>query len=505
MKTSYIIKGMAMGLLFSLGGCSLDKDPLSEYSEVIFGDSNRTKDGPKYKTREEIKTQYDAIYKRMKDNQEHWYLDYLLLAEAHADNAYGGTTGAEVMPFENNSINGSNSVISRDWDRYMTDVATANKVICNIDNVPDLSLTTAERKLWKAEAMIYRALVMFDMVRIWGYFPVVTEEAGDITAENIEDVYPLYFPKQNTPEEAYAQIEKDLLEALPNAPANAASDKTKLSKSVARTLLAKIYAEKTSRDYDKVVKYCDEVIADGFSLVADYADLFAMNADNTDTKTRSTSESILEINYYPGGGNWVSWMLGRNLNNWDENFTWAKWVTPSRDLINAFQTEGDEIRMNQAIVYYDCGWSNYYPNSEYPFAYKCRSGSSSIIKLRYSDVLLLKAEALAHKGDLSGAASLVNTIRARVKLGKLSSADTSSKENLLDAILKERRLELAMEGHRWFDLIRFDKMVTVMNSVYNKDSGRLKQSRLFTEDSALMPVPQTAMDQNSNLVQNKGY
>lgn len=144
----------------------------------------------------------------MRDRQEHWYVDLLLISDSHADNAYAGTTGAEVVPFENNSIEGSNSVLERDWNRYLEDVARANKLICNIDLVTDNSLTTAERAQYKAEAKIFRAMVMFDMVRLWGDFPVITTVADDITSENIDEVYPQYFPKQNTELEAYQQIER---------------------------------------------------------------------------------------------------------------------------------------------------------------------------------------------------------------------------------------------------------------------------------------------------------
>ena len=69
----------------------------------------------------------------MRDRQEHWYVDLLLISDSHSDNAYAGTTGAEVVPFENNSIEGSNSVLERDWNRYLEDIARANKLICNID------------------------------------------------------------------------------------------------------------------------------------------------------------------------------------------------------------------------------------------------------------------------------------------------------------------------------------------------------------------------------------
>ena len=137
--------------------------------------------------------------------------------------------------------------------------------------------------------------------------------------------------------------------------------------------------------------------------------------------------------------------------------------------------------------------------------YKCRSAYNSIIKLRGADIQLLKAEALAHKGDLASAASLVNEIRARVNLPALSSANTNGQEAMLNAILNERRLELALEGQRLFDLIRFGKLLEIMNGINDRDEGRIPQARPFVEDHRLMPIPQTALDKNANLVQNPGY
>ncbi|HET7732619.1 MAG TPA: RagB/SusD family nutrient uptake outer membrane protein, partial [Paludibacter sp.] len=305
-----------------------------------------------------------------------------------------------------------------------------------------------------------------------------------------------------------AQIAKDLTDAIADAPAKNASDKTILSKSVARALLAKVYAEKTIRDYSKVLLYCNQVIADGFSLVNNYADLFSLNTAGTDAKIRSSSESILEVNYFTGGGNWVTWMFGRDLLDYDYYFTWAKWLTPSRDLIADFQAENDNVRLNQSVVYYETTWSNYYPAANYPFMYKCRSNVSSIIKIRYADILLLKAEALANLGgasNLADAAVIVNQIRTRVGLANLPATASASSESMLTAVLHERRLELAFEGQRWFDLVRYGKLQEVMNELNKRDSGRLPQRRVFTGTSELLPVPQAALDINTNLVQNPGY
>lgn len=505
MKLKYIFCGLTSGLLLGFSSCSLDYNPLDTYSDVTEG-VTESGDNIVFRDKAAVESHMTTIYNQMRDRQEHWYVDLLLISDAHADNAYAGTTGAEVQPFENNSIEGSNSVLERDWNRYLEDVARANRLICNIDLVTDNSLTTAERAQFKAEAKIFRAMIMFDMVRLWGDFPVITTVADDINSENIEEVYPQYFPDQNTELEAYQQIEKDLLDAVLYAPDNT-GNKTVFTKSVARTLLAKIYAEKPLRNYAKVIQYCDEVKADGFDLVDDFSDLFGMNADGTDAKMRNTKESILEAQFTPGAGNWCTWMFGRDLVNWNTNFTWAKWVTPSRDLINAFIREGDEIRFNESVVYYSCGWSNYYPSDNYPFMYKCRSANSSIIKYRYADVLLLKAEALIMQEapDLDGAADIIDAIRDRAGLGALSASVRTNKDAMLNALLHERRLELAFEGQRWFDLVRLDKVEEVMNAVYGRDSGRRQQVYAFDKTSYRLPIPQTVIDANDKIKQNPGY
>lgn len=507
MRRVFIYSLTALLALTLYASCSLDKDPLDSYSDVTEG-VNQEGDRVVFRDRAAVESHLQTLYNQMRDRQEHWYLDLLLLSESHADNAYAGTTGAEVLPFESNAIEGSNSVMERDWNRYMEDIARANLLIVYVDSVNDNSLTTSLRNQYKAEAKIFRAMIMFDMVRIWGDIPIVTNVAGDISSETIEEVYDDYFPDQKTELEAYEQIEKDLLDAVADAPSNNPNDKTKFSQSVAKALLAKVYAEKPLRDYDKVIHYVDALAADGLALESDFSNLFGVIEGTADAKKRNSVETILEAQFHSGNGNWVTWMLGRDLSNYDNSFTWAKWVTPSRDLIHAFQTENDDIRFSESIVYYTTTWSNYYPSNAYPFMYKTRSAYSSIIKLRYADLLLLKAEALIQKdgGSLSEAASIIDRIRDRVELPRLTGAVKANKEALLEAYLKERRLELAFEGERWFDLVRLNRVEKVMNAVYDRDTGRMDQVYPYTENSYRLPIPQAIIDQNpEGIQQNVGY
>jgi hypothetical protein len=349
-------------------------------------------------------------------------------------------------------------------------------------------------------------MMMFDMARLWGSFPVITTIAKTITSSNVNEVYPTYYPPRSTSEECYTQIIKDLTDAVEYAPDFSTSDRTILSKTVAEAMLAKAYAEKPLRDYSKVIQYAEMVRkTSGLTMESDYRTLWGYDSSMKDCTKRNTTESILELQFTTGNGNWATWMFGRQLDNYDFYFTWAKWCTPSRDLIKAFESEGDTIRENQAIVYYACSWSNYYPATHYAFMYKLRSSVNTIYKLRLPDIMLLEAEAYANNGDMTNAAALVNQVRARVGLANLSASASSSKENMIDAVLKERRLELAFEGQRWFDLCRNGKVESVMNAVFKTDTGRMAQKKTFDENSYLMPIPQTALDQNSNLVQNPGY
>lgn len=496
MKNKILLFAMLLG---GLSACDLNINPISDQSEINLSTKDTTDKRIKYKDRAAMEAVYKNLYTVMRDRQEHWYLDYLLFSETRSDNAYAGTTGNEIVPVETNALDASNPDIARDWDRYLEDIAAANAVISNIDLVPDKAFSQDERNQWKAEAKIFRAMMIFDMARWWGNIPLNLSEAPDITAENIEEVYPIYFPKPSTQVEAYQQVIKDLNEALPYAPNLNPSDKTLLSKTVAYAILARAYAE--MGNWQEVIKYCNLIEADGIRLEDDYRTLWKFDA-TTKEVTRNSREVILEMQYNSGSGNWVSWMFGRDYNDPEYSFTWAKWITPSRDLMAAFDAAGDTIRRNQTIVFEACTWSNYYPAEHYPFMYKCRSGLNSIIKLRGGDFVLLKAEALARTHQDGEALALVNQIRTRVKLPALNGL---TGEKLLDAILNERRLELALEGSRFFDLIRFGKLLEVMNTLNSRDEGRLPQSRPFVENHRLMPIPQTALDQNVNLTQNPGY
>src|SRR5690554_5827003 len=207
-----------------LASCSLDYEPLDTYSDLTEGMSDDSVQVV-FRDKAAVLSHRQTLTNLFKNGQEHWYLDMLLLAESHSDNAYAGSPNAETTPFEVNSIEGSNTNLKRDWNGHMGNVAQANRLINNIDAVNDPALTTAEKQQFKAEAKILRAMIYFDMVRIWGNVPLVTTSAGDITSGTITEVYPAYFPPQTDALTIYQQIETDLIEGLEFAPENNPADK----------------------------------------------------------------------------------------------------------------------------------------------------------------------------------------------------------------------------------------------------------------------------------------
>ena len=333
----------------------------------------------------------------------------------------------------------------------------------------------------------------FQCVQLWGDVPLQLKEVKTISAENLDEIYPVLFPARNPRDEVYARIISDLETALSNVRITA-EHKGIVTKGAVNTLLAKVYATITPTDWDKVSKYCDDVIAGGYSLLPKYDDLWNNSAENT-------AESIFEINYSGGAsdGNWGV-KIFRGLD-------WKKFNLPSNDLVAAFDEQNDQVRKNASVIFLDVTgkWSDArWPQKQYPFINKYRKfnegSDQNYIFFRLADVLLLKAEALNAKGDLSAALTLVNQIRNRVSLPPVTAPD---KEAAARLIARERRLELAFEGHRWYDLKRTGKAIETINQA--KGPNGVLYGYNLTEHRLLWPIPQSELDKNQKLTQNPGY
>lgn len=482
-----LLAGLSGAILLNSCDDFLDKKPLS--NGIAVDDDS---DSLVYKSAAEAEAGLSGVYSGMKgDYSEYFVLDYFVNGDAQADDAYAGGDNQANFQIDKYTVNATNGNVSRDWGYLYTMVGRANRIINNVPLVPDASLTQERRTQIIAEASFLRAFAYFQLVRLFGDVPLLTQEVTSISAANLEEIYPLLFPERATTEEVYQQILTDLQTARLNVPSTA-TDKGYVTLGAVNAMLAKYYATVEPHDWTKVKEYCDAVIAGGYSLLPEYDQLW-------DNLHENSSESIFELNCtdWSTGGNWGSSMF------YGED--WKKFNTPSYDLVKAFEDEGDDIRLNASIVFENVAgkWTDeYWTLDNYPFIHKYRdqSGAQNMIYLRLADILLLKAEALNELGEVSGAAGLVDQVRARVDLDP-TPADTQDEMKL--AIEKERRLELAFEGHRWFDLKRTGRVLTVINS--QKDANGNSLGYNLTENRLIWPIPQGERDKNTKLSQNDGY
>jgi hypothetical protein len=297
-------------------------------------------------------------------------------------------------------------------------------------------------------------------------------------------------------EEVYAYIENDLndaIAALPNKSAYPASERGRASKGAAYALLAKInlYQE----NWQKVVDNCNLVT--GYSIVSDYASMYRLAGEND-------AESIFEIQgtgSVPAKGisGYSNTQGARGAGGWGWGFN-----TPSVSLVNAYE-EGD-VRKEATIIF---AGTTLYDGRVVPltvenprYNYKAYSSAftdgwetdTNIKYLRYAEVLLMKAEALNELGLTTEAIPLLNQIRTRAGLANTTAV---LQGDVRTAIWKERRVEMAMEHDRFFDLVRTGQA----QAAFAVDG-----KTFVTGKHELFPLPQAFIAQTGGLsTQNPGY
>jgi hypothetical protein len=478
---------MAGGLLVA-AGCSksIDKTPISTITASNF-----------YKTASDAEAgltgAYNALY------QQYYIWDYMTNGDAQSDNCYAGGNNADNFAIDNFSLNALNGNVTRDWQGLYDGVVAANAVI---DNVPGITAQAWSGNTRKqqiiGEAKFLRALHYFNLVTTYGKVPLVITNTGTGDA---------LYPSRAAVADVYAQIERDLLAAdsalLPASGSGPNTGKATLGS--ADALLAKVYAQQAK--FDSCLIYCNKVLANTYyGLVQNYADLFDGNHKNT-------NESLFEIQHGTVAGTTTygpQLLLPYSLTG--DNY--AKFNEATNDLIATYRAEGDVVRLAASIYFGTASdLANgaipppYTNKDTVPYAYKWKDadGSNSPdnqILIRLADIILLKAEALNQTGQTALAIPLINQIRTRVHLP--GTAATSQPE-VAAAILKERRLELALEGHRWLDLLRAGPQytITLMNAQVGPSGASLGYK--LTTQKMLFPVPQSERDLDKNLDQNDGY
>jgi hypothetical protein len=451
-------------------GCKkdfLDKQPSNQVTaDVAFVDAAGAE--------KLLRGMYDGMY----NDYNIW--DFMTNGDVTADNAYAGGDNPANIQIDLFTANSTNGNVGRDWGALYSDIKNANEVLENVPLIQDAKLDAGNRRNQiLAEASGIRAYQYFNLVRLFGAAPLILK-----TPANLSEMQ----PAKASVDALYAQIIKDLEFALANASTTAAN-KGIFTKGVANALLAKVYATKPNPDWAKVNQYCDAVIGGGYSLYPNFSGLF-------DAANENNSEAIWEMQFDGYSGQHGNWMPGVITGT-----GWKRFNTPTNDLVKAFDDEGDVIRKNASILFKNVstdGWSdNFWPKANYPFINKYRADdkSDSYI-IRLADILLLKAEAQNETSAAGWAQSkvIVDQIRRRVNLAGTPAADQAA---MRLAIEKERRLELAFEGHRWFDLVRTNRAIAVMNA--QKDGSGNSLNYNVTAAKILFPIPQAELDRNPNV------
>lgn len=381
------------------------------------------------------------------------------------------------------------------WEGSYRGINRANQVIYNI---PDIEMDEALKARLIAEAKFLRAFYYFDLVRAFGEVPLIDqvytdpEEARNAVEKSPEDVI-------------YDFIIQDLTDAISVLPLKSeypAADLGRATKGAAQGLLAKVYLFR--QDYENARQQALAVIqSNEYALYPDYRSLFFPEQENG---VGSLFEAqIIAREERDISNEYSKWQGVRGQFGWGFN-------SPTEDLSNAYEP-GDPRRT--ATIFYSGdtleGASEPYflpidqgaeprankktmlPLGLWPAGYPGNSPTNYII-LRYADILLIYAEALNELGQSAEALTYLNMVRERARDGNpnvLPDITTTDQAALREIIWHERRVELAMEGHRFFDIIRQNDVVPGRAEQIFHSNGK---TNFDIERHGTFPVPQQQID-----------
>lgn len=420
------------------------------------------------------------------------------LLDIMSDDAYKGSSpgdGGAIGLFNTFQFTASSGDISRWYSALYKGVRRANIVI---ENVPSVAMEEALKMRLLGEARFLRALFYFDLVRAFGDLPKITEAAPP---RNL-----VRSPK----DQIYAEIIiPDLLAAIENLPEKSqylSTDAGRATKGAAKSLLAKAYLFRN--DFVNAEKYAMEIITTGqYDLELNYSDAFSLGG-------QFGIESVFELGAEPnsGGSQFANTQGVRGVPNRGWGFN-----RPSVELINFF--EADDIRKDATVIFLGeiidgvlIEGDNGTPDITY-----ADPPANTIIKeietynqkvwvpgtgtleafgynkrlIRYSDVLLIAAEALNENGKTSEALVHLNKVRDRAGLLPITDTD---KVIVRQKIADERRAELAMEGHRFWDLVRTGKAASVLGPL----GFVVGKHELFPIPQSEIDISEGTMEQNPN-------
>lgn len=432
---------------FVLSSCStfLDIDPKASISgdNVIHDETS-------------AQAAINGVYAGLRD---YYSLNYQSIAYLSGDNVQWTGSQSLVQEFINHRVNPENATLSTTWiDIYKT-LNRANHVIKALQSTTNESISESVKNSVLGQAYGIRALAYFDLVRVWGGVPIITEPT-----ENVGDNVGI---ARSTVEEVYNQVINDLNSAEELLPTT--TNRFIFTKKTVWGIKARYYLYR--EDWANAKEFATRLIEDSanYELLNPY---FAFFKDNV----AGTRESVFELFYNvnetnPHRGQWQPQTNG-GTRQWAPNQTLIS-------LLNNPETGGSRKEL-VALDNQNRWYGNLYYRS---------TGADPTYIIRIAELYLIRAEASAVLNDYTTAVNDLNSVRRRAGLGLKPQSNDS--QTILRWLEDERRLEFALEGHRWFDLVRTRRAAEVL--------GITESFRL------LLPIPFSQILADPILEQNPGY
>ena len=388
-------------------------------------------------------------------NQRIWTLD--IVAGNSLVGAGGGTDGLETIQASNFITQSDNGMALYMWRSPWVGIGQCNIVLNSLLEAEAVSERIKNRCL--GEAYFLRAHYYYVLVRLYGGVPLRLAPYNPGEPTDIA---------RATVEETYAQIISDCKNAVDLLPA------------------------KSSYDDENVGRACKDA---ALAMLADIYLTLAPNHTEYDFWGNNPQSSWLSTFMGPRNSDFVAGSYG--------------WNQPTKEFVGQYES-GDK-RKDLTVLYAGCpdfdgkAYKSSYSNTGYnvrkflvskTVSPEYNTNPANFVIDRYADVLLKKAEALNEMGRPDQAAVPLNIVRKRAGLPEVSGL---SQETMREKIIHERRMELAFEGHRWFDMIRVNNGEYAIKFLHSIGKSNVNKNRL------LFPIPQTEMDANTLMVQNPGY
>lgn len=476
--------------IISLMACEdeiINLSPVSELTSSNF-----------YESEVDFQNALIAAYDVLQEKNE---IDFVM-SEIKSDNGHEMKYQYE-KDIDNFTVSSTNELISEFWKIAYKGIFRANIIL---DKIPVADFEEGQKNIIIGQAKFIRAYMYFDLVRYFGDVPLSTSVLR--LSESIEHI-------RNPVEEVYQLIENDLKDAaavLPSVYSNS-EDLGRITKGAANAMLASAYL--TQKKYSEAKVALEAVMNDseaGYQLLPNFDDVFSLDFQNS-------KEIIFAIQYSSGTGqegNGFMDVFGPVNPAADIGMGGgAEHNAPTADLIRAYEP-GDTRKAATLSEYAatETDTVNTPYNRKFMVAQNVNDSGLDWPVIRFSDVILMYAEVLNELDDLSGAITQINKIRERAFGDQLHNFDGTSvptKDAFRAVVLNERRIELAFENHRWFDLVRTGKAIEflqVENRLQDWRTGNILISLELNMQpyEALYPIPLDEIElSNGNLTQNEGY